>query len=231
MTVIDFPDWNLSAPAAGVTWRQVMGVTSVGAGATINSGFFYVGNFQTLVLETNQTVAQNATWQVQWVDSKSYLELALWLDTFYKNTTGQVLVPLSVKSPYVYITVTNNGAGLMNVSANLSGNLGGASPGDAIMPQVMSEANGTSVPATTNLNVPIPASIAGPATLWAQSAVAGYFSLQRWNGTAWVNVFQLGSTVAAGVNASLTVPPDDVRGVLTNTTAGAGNFYYSLVHG
>jgi hypothetical protein len=231
MTVIDFPDWNLSAPAAGVTWRQVMGVTGVGAGVTINSGFFYVGNFQTLVLETNQNVAQNATWQVNWVDSKSYLELPLWTDTFYKNTAGQVLAPLSVKSPYVYITVINNGAGFMNVSANLNGNLGGSAPGDAIMPQIISEGNPIAVPANTTTFIAVAGSIAGPVTLWSVQGSTGNVAVQHWNGTAWNILFQNAATASGGAVVSGILPADDVRIVLANTSGAAGNYFYSLAHG
>jgi hypothetical protein len=231
MTSIDFPDWNLSAPAAGVGWQQTFSPVVVNTGNLVYSATFYVGNFDTVVIKMTQSVAQAGIWSANWSTSPTGFVSAIWADTFYKDTTGTVTTALSVKAPYLFFSVFNSGGANMQVSGYVNGTKGGAAPGDAIMPQVIQDAGPVNVGGGATSTVAVPASISGPATLWGFSGVTGVVVLQRWNGTQWNYVGQVNSNQTGGGALELTVPPDDVRLQLTNTSAGAGNFYYSLTHG
>ena len=231
MTSVDFPDWTSSARSVGAGYVQNFGVLGVGAGLTAPSGFIYVGNFDTVILQHYQNVAQNAQWTLSWVDAESYLIASTWADGWHKNTTNTTYTAFSVKGPYIYLTVTNNGASFMNFGAFVYGAKGEASPGSAIMPQVLVTGTSVAVGANSVVDEPVATSICGPAALWGNMPVAGYVLVQAWNGSSWNYIGGASGAGAFDLTVPVILPSDDIRIQLGNSTAGASTASYALTHG
>lgn len=231
MTAIDFPDWQSSAAPAGADYQiQSAGLSIPGSG-NVTTPVVQVTGFQALLISLSTLSANPWQYIIKWFQDPAGSLLVYQEPTYSRTVPGVTYVVPTVKSPYLAIEGIASTAAAVTATAAVFGVAAGVNAGDVLPPQVLADTTATSIGASSTVNF-TPASLnPGPAIFSLTAAALMVGGLQRWNGTAWVNMAVISATTNAPGLTAVNVPSDDVRIFVTNTTAGAANATFSLTHG
>lgn len=232
MTVLDTPDYGSSSQAAGANYLLVNAGATVGAGLNFTTPVVYAGAFESISVQIENNTPVLDSWFVTWYQDAAGTIPTFVETTYFGGAVTNVLMPFSVKAPYMTVRVINNSAGSGTFAVFVRAALSAASPGDVFPPFVIADNTGPNVPANSSIAVVPSFQICGPATLFGQAGGSNsYVRIERWNGSAWVNSGGLFMPNGAPGTVGVLITGDDTRLLLANQGAGAQPIAYSLIHG
>jgi hypothetical protein len=171
----DYPDWQDYA-----TWRQAP-MLGKAVTATISSPKivqFTSTNYASINISISNVSANGVTVEIEWYDSAS-LTLLLAVDQYTVNNNGALNVNIPIQGGYCVITMSGGGVAATTFSYSiLPNNIANGKPTFTI-PACQVNANNLSVPASSNVSLYLPQTMAGAAYLWYWPSDAGaHLSIQ-----------------------------------------------------
>jgi hypothetical protein len=228
MSSIDTPDY-VGEATAGPGWALNETVLSPTAGQTLSTPIVYVGNWQTAFMAFEQDQAQYINYAINWYTDPLGAAGAWFGQSFVKMTANETNVPLPIYSPWLGISVHNEGTVttdcIIAVSqlANDSGSTFYNGLGYVIFNGANSLANGANVALTPSLQTP------GTHTLYSKGIAGSTIELQTLRTAGFTDFLTIPTAAGVPIVQQFVVGLGDWQILVTNGSGAVANFELAVI--